>query len=405
MNEHNDINLPADFDDLSKHAPMLEKLRGKGDGFAVPENYFSESLELIEAKTVLPEKDGFAVPENYFEDSVELPVVDLRLMVGNDKNSGFTVPENYFEELAERIIAIVSLSDIENPFTVPENYFEKLTDEIAALANISSLKNPEAFEVPAGYFSELDETLNTTLALDNLKQDEGFAVPDGYFGKLGDSILSRIAMQEMHSGSDADVPNGYFDTLADRISARIAEEESNASTVPLNDDKKKKIAERGRIIVFAEVLKRYARPLSVAASVALVIGVSIWFFNRSNGGNAEQDNIANNTAQSKHQLQIQPVIPQQKKDSVIPQQQIAVVKTEKHNYHKSVNLSHDAVVKVEKKDIMEQADLLDESSLADAVSAQNSTIKNPDDKFLNQSMKDYLLNDNADPGAYINNDK
>ena len=383
MTEFNDINLPADFDDLSKHAPLLEKLRGKGDGFVVPGNYFSDAAELSVNTTQLLGKVG--------------------------TESGFSVPENYFEELAERIISVSQLMALKNDssFTVPEGYFEKLTDEIVSLVNLSSLKNLETFDVPEGYFSELDETLKTSIALDNLKQDEGFTVPEGYFGKLGDSILSRIAVEELNTGSDSDVPEGYFDTLADRIADRIAKEEKG--------DKDKNV-ERGRIIVFAEVLKRYARPASIAASIALVIGVSIWFFNRSNGISVDKNPIVKNIPQPKQQLQPN-VIPQPKQDSLVaPNQIIASTnidsssKPVKHISYHPVNPAPQVVVKdqnnkVDKNDVMDQVDLIDVNAIADYVSAQPTEMKNQDDKFLNESMKEYLLNDDADPGAYINNEQ
>ena len=79
-------NLPADFDDLSKHAPLLEKIRAKGDGFVVPENYFADAGEL------------------------SMVSGHLSVVSGRQSAAGFVVPENYFEELAERIIAVASLS-------------------------------------------------------------------------------------------------------------------------------------------------------------------------------------------------------------------------------------------------------------------------------------------------------
>jgi hypothetical protein len=359
MNEHNEHNLPADFDDLSKHAPLLEKIRVKGEGFVVPDGYFEEAVSLAESLSAV---------------------------------GGFLVPENYFEELAERILAIVSLSnttDRQLPsadcFSFPEKYFEDLTDKILDAAKLSDLKTGESFEVPASYFNELDETINTKLALDNLKQDEGFDVPRNYFENFADKILTHVAVDELDKGSDADVPPAYFDTLADRIAARIAEEE---------EIEPEEVAERRRIIVFAEVLKRYARPISIAASVTLIIGVSIWFFNR--GEKVDENRFAKTTPKQN----VLPVIPAPKKDSVSitvqPQNNIAAQPEIKK--HKRVNHEEQKIVKeADKKDVMEQLDLLDESTIADYLSDNNIDINAaPQEKSVNDEMLNYLLN-NVDP--------
>lgn len=339
MNEYNDINLPADFDDLSKHAPLLEKLRSKGDGFAVPENYFSETNELVNAKTALP------------------------------GSTGFVVPENYFEELAERILAVVQLPGKENPFSVPENYFENFADEITSVASLHELKSQEGFDLPENYFSELESTIEIKLALDNLKQDEGFSVPNGYFEKLTGQIMARAAVDELQNGSDADVPEGYFDTLADRISARIAEEEGGA---------KEATQERGRVIVFGEIIKRYSRPVALAASAALLIAVCIWFLNRGNESGTDKpfakiDTVKQSVPQVVPQPKANEVIVSQepKKDSVIPKQVIAY-KPKKENKPPAVNQPPVVPVKVEKQDVIDQMYLLDENAVAEALSQANT---------------------------------
>lgn len=342
MNEYNDIDLPADFDDLSKHAPLLEELRSKGDGFAVPENYFSETSELVNAKTTLPDSTGFAVPENYFED------------------------------LAERILAVVQFPGKENPFSVPENYFGNFADEIASVASLHELKNQEGFELPENYFSELESTLETKLALDNLKQDEGFSVPDGYFEKLTGQIIARAAVDELQNGSDADVPEGYFDSLADRISARIAEEEGGT---------KEETQERGRVIVFAEIIKRYSRPVALAASAALLIAVSTWFLNRGNENGTDQpitkiDTVTKSVPQVVPQPKTNEVIASQepKKDSVVAKapKQIIAYKPKKENKTLAVNQTPIVPVKVEKQDVIDQMYLLDENAVAEALSQANT---------------------------------
>ena len=378
MIEYNDINLPADFDDLSKHAPLLDKLRAKGDGLVVPENYFSEQEEL------------------------SLATYHLSLVTKNE--AGFIIPENYFSELVERIILIVNLSELnnnlnaddlqsqsDNCFTVPDGYFEKLTEEILAVANLSSIKNTESFEIPEGYFNEFDNELHTTIALDNLKQDEGFKVPNSYFENLSTKIISRVATDELNQGFDKDVPSGYFDTLADRISTRIKEEEKTENVAP------ELIVERGRIIVFAEIVKRYARPVSIAASVTLLISASIWFFIQNENHKTKTEFVNN----SKQKQNISPVIaPIQKQDSVIAPKEnvVAVEKPNKHNSNLKLNHPQDHIVKqLDKKDVMSQLDLLDESVVADFISDKNPNLKNiPQEEYLNDPMLNYILDNNAD---------
>jgi hypothetical protein len=367
MNEFDEINLPADFDDLSKHAPLLEKIRFKGEGFVVPENYFEEAGELSVSSS------------------------QLAAVGGRQSESGFIVPGNYFEELAERIIAIASLSSTADRgpqtadcFSVPEGYFEKLTDQILAVAQLSDLKTGETFEIPQSYFNELDETINTKLALDNLKQDEGFGVPENYFENFSEKILAHVAVDELGKGSDADVPQGYFDTLADRISARIAEEEGTQTV---------KTAERGRIIVFAEVLKRYARPVSVAASVALIISVSIWFFNRGE----DTDKIVHVDPPKKN---VQPVIPTPKKDSAIisVQQENIAQQPKRIKKDPTVNQQEQPVVKeVDSKDVLEQLYLLDENMVADYITDKDAELNATPQELLNDEMLNYLLENGADP--------
>ncbi len=379
MSEFDDMNLPADFDDLSKHAPLLEKLRGKGDGFVVPGGYFEEMNS----------------------------VVGFRLSVG--QLDGFSVPENYFEELAERIISVVNLQSSvgqSDGFTVPEGYFENLIAEIESLAylrNTTDNRQPATdnpgqpntgFTVPENYFTELDETLNTRLALDNLKQDEGFTVPEGYFEKLTGKVMAQASLDAMSAGSDADVPEGYFDTLAGRIAARITAEEGGAQ---------EETQERSRIIVFAEVIRRYARPVALAASAALLIGVSTWFLNREDKiepGLADKNNAPKTQP-------VQPVIPQTVDTAVVQPRQPVVqpdilVQTDtmkvKRKQPKNVaplNLQQEQVVQVEKQDVMESYDMLDENTVADYIVMANPEMGDAqDEEFLTPAMNQYILDNN-----------
>ncbi len=378
MSEFDDMNLPADFDDLSKHAPLLEKLRGKGDGFVVPGEYFEEMNSVVGCRLLVRQSDGL------------------------------TVPENYFEELAERIISVagcrLSVGQLDG-FTVPEGYFEKLVDEIESLAYLHNTTyteqpttdNPEqptnGFSVPENYFADLDATLNTRLALDNLKQDEGFTVPEGYFEKLTEKVMSQASTDAMATGSDADVPEGYFDTLADRVAARIAEEEDGAQ---------EETQERSRIIVFAEVIKRYARPVALAASAALLIGVSIWFLNRED---KMEQGLADKNSVPKTQP-VQPVVPQSIDTAVVQPQQPVVqpdvlaqadtmnVKRKKPKNVAPLNLPPDQVVQVEKQDVMEHYDLLDENMVADYLVMENTELTASGDEFLDPAMNQYILDNN-----------
>ena len=361
MKINDDINLPADFDDLSKHAPLLDSLRAKGDGFAVPENYFSESAELLNSKINLPPADGFVVPENYFEDS------------------------------AEKIISICRLYDLKaRPFEVPPGYFEELTAQIESIIALNDSTDKNSFTVPENYFSELDSTIKTKIALDNLKQDEGFAVPENYFDKFTAKIESRIAVDDLKNGSDADVPPGYFDTLADKIAARIAEGNPSTLRQAQGSESKDEVIERGRIIVFAEVLKRYAKPVSIAAGLALILGVSIWFFTHSNN-QPVKDNFAANPAKTN----AIPVIPAPKKDSaIIPQEQPKQIAMKKPKIKKGPEVNHpqEPVVKeIDKKDLLEQLDLIDENTIADYVNETKPEVNEPvQDESLKNEMLNYL---------------
>ncbi|HEU4716945.1 MAG TPA: hypothetical protein VFU15_03900 [Bacteroidia bacterium] len=359
MNEWND-NLPADFEDLSKHAPLLDKLRAKGDGFAVPENYFSEALSVIESLVRLPGKNGM------------------------------TVPENYFTDLAQHIISSAELAKLkdENPLSVPENYFEALADDITSHAALKSISENE-FVIPENYFTGFDDTLNTKIALDNIRQDDGFSTPEGYFEKLSSSVMARVAMDDLSKGSDADVPEGYFDTLAGRIAEKIAAEENGPE----------KNRRRGRVIVFAEVLRRYAKPAAIAASAALLILAGTWFVNHSAGGELKNNSVASHTHAPVSPL---PAPPSPVIQPGPAQQDVAVNKPRKKKNHSRVNHEQGQVVKVEKQDVMQSLDQLDENIVADFVADQKPDVNKPaDPPAMNDAMYNYLLNNNADLGDLI----
>ncbi|MDQ3109340.1 MAG: hypothetical protein M3R17_05555, partial [Bacteroidota bacterium] len=155
-----------------------------------------------------------------------------------------------------------------------------------------------------------------------------------------------------------------------------------------------KTAERGRIIVFAEVLKRYARPVSIAASVTLILSVSLWFFNRSE--NIRDDKtIVKTFTPGKN---IQPVIPAPKKDSVsivVQPQNVALQPEIKKQ--PGVNHSQERIVKqVDKNDVMEQLYLVDENMVADYITEDPQDNSSLEEGSLDDEMLNYLLDNDAD---------
>jgi hypothetical protein len=68
--ERNDM-IPDNADDLSIHAPALHAMKGKANGFVVPENYFEELPDQIVSRVLIPEAGEFPVPEKYFAEAEE----------------------------------------------------------------------------------------------------------------------------------------------------------------------------------------------------------------------------------------------------------------------------------------------------------------------------------------------
>ncbi|HLG04085.1 MAG TPA: hypothetical protein VI731_10855 [Bacteroidia bacterium] len=328
MNELNDKNIPADFDDLSKFAPTLLALRGKEGTFVVPENYFSDAASITNAIAGFPAENGFVLPENYFDD------------------------------LAERIVALAGL----HAKTMGEN-----------------------FVLPENYFSEFDRELNTKIALDNLKQDEGFSIPEDYFEKLADKIIFRAGMQYLPGEKQTDVPPGYFDTLAGRIAERIAKEEGRAA--------------KGRVVVFNEYLRRFARPISIAASAALLIALTVWFMNREENRPKQLGEISKN----ENNPLVEPKLPPAPAKTEIETQEIAAqrVAVVPKNIKKEqpLNPAPIAAVHVNKEDVIAHLDQLDESTVAEFIDQFATVIS--DEPGLDQSIYDYLLDDNADASELI----
>ena len=200
-------------------------------------------------------------------------------------------------------------------------------------------------------------------------------------------IVSRVTTEELRNGNDADVPPGYFDALADRISQRIAAEENTSPAAA---------KERGRVIVFAEVVKRFARPAAIAASAALLIAVSIWFLNRDT--HPQQTLAKMDTAQPKTVTPVlpqQPIVQQPVKDTAQPKQEVAV-----QPKHPKQRLNHPVVapVQVEKQDVMEQLDLLDENTVAAYIDNQTEEKQS----IQNSELLPYIIEGNVDPSEYLN---
>ncbi|HTL81921.1 MAG TPA: hypothetical protein VL651_09470 [Bacteroidia bacterium] len=358
------IELPSDFDDLSKHAPALHELRNRTGEFVLPENYFGEHAELISALTSIPSAGEFIVPENYFE------------------------------ELAEKIISLANISAIKDKegFELPEGYFEKFADDITSTAELHSITHKDGFNVPVNYFGEFDAELNTKIALDNLKQDEGFNVPDNYFDKFTERIVAQASLEDAIDKLPA-VPEKYFDTLADRITARIKAE---GHEVP-------EAVERGKVIVFAEVIKRYARPVAIAASAALLIAAAFWFLNKNEEPGKKQ--LAKNE-QHVPKILPAPVVAPAHKDSVVTvntvPQNIAQQTAHPKKHKPQVNQQSQQDVQLAKNDIMEQSDLLDVNTVADFINTSTDIDLSKQTITTDPSIDADVINSNLDVNDILN---
>lgn len=419
MNKDHNIDLPADSDDLSKHAPSLFNLKGKEEGFVVPALYFEELSEQVISKTFIPEDGGLVVPENYFEElssiieaktSFDSPSTGLRTGAQDDKKhtAGLIVPENYFEELSS-IIEAKTIIPEESGLSEPQDYFEELPSLIEAKTNIPSeggLTEPGDYfeelhsnieskialesvhakladEVPADYFSQMESELHVHIALDNVKQDEGFVVPDGYFNNLTERILSETIIDK-DSVNDDQVPAGYFEGLPEKVIARLEADGEIAE-------------ERGRVIVFAAWIKQYARPAAVAASAALIIGLS-WVF-LSNGEN-NQENIFVFQPHGIAPDRIIQGIPQN--ENIIRHEELPTgIAVQIPNNGERIKPKPNQGVIMHEDEIIAQSDLMDEGMVMEFVAESN--VIEPTEEVLDADMMEYLMNDNAgldvfDPG-------
>lgn len=237
MSDEIHTNLPADFDDLSVHAPQLA-LIARGSDFVAPEDYFETLPEQVLALVDIPKTDGFIFPEQETTNLISLVEHQLEFPT----HDGFSVDEQYFEQFANEITGIVSLADLK------EN-------------------SNAAVTLPDDYFENLPSVVETHLILDNLKPDDGFTLPNGYFEQFSSTIQKNIASDELSLGSDADVPAGYFETLPDKIFSKLDSVQSTGRVIPL----------RSSWI-----------PRAVAAGIALLLVSGAFFVFKTIPGNETQ---------------------------------------------------------------------------------------------------------------------
>ncbi len=167
-------------------------------------------------------------------------------------NEKFKVPENYFESFMDRLnkkieqeelseFKILSGIEKKNVFEAPQNYFENLNivyDETKELENFKTLAqlNKISFVEPSEtYFNEFEERLELKIELAQYQN------------------LSVIEKQNCFAVEDE-----YFNSFYERLSAKV----SDTKVVSLF----------GRIKSLS-----FTQQLAYAASIALVLGLGIYF--------------------------------------------------------------------------------------------------------------------------------
>ncbi len=123
--------IPADFDDLSKHAPTLAGIE-KRNCFVVPEHYFEGLGPVIHTGkyiSSLPSKNPFSTPEGYFD---LLPIMIQQRIAAEEAGAELDVPEGYFDELPNIIQSRLKLEELkgESGYEVPGDYFNTLAGRI-----------------------------------------------------------------------------------------------------------------------------------------------------------------------------------------------------------------------------------------------------------------------------------
>ena len=325
MNEEFEHIIPDDADDLSKDAPALFAMKGKDDGFVVPNDYFDSLSDRIHAKTVIPQDGGL---------------------------------------------------------TEPLNYFESLGEQLESKINLEALRPQTENDIPEGYFDGIESELSVHIALDNLKQEEGFVVPEGYFTNLTERIVGETVLDKESINND-EVPQGYFESLHDKVVERIASEHQST-------------AERGRIVVFSVYIKQYARPIAIAASVALMIGLG-WFAITNSQEPEINTTVAKNDTLPSVTKSIIPIIG----DTLYQKQTPSEIALEVPKTPQQIKPIVTPEVISPEDEIIAQSDLMDESMVMDFI-AENEA-DNTSEEVSDESMMDYLMNDNTsldviDPG-------
>jgi hypothetical protein len=348
MSEERHDMIPDNADDLSIHAPALHEMKGKANGFVVPENYFEELPEQIVVRVGLPEGGEFPVSESYFIESEE------------EINAGTAIPT-------------------ENAFNIPERYFEEFEANLEARLQLENHLPKTESGIPEGYFGELERELKSHISLDNLKQDEGFVIPEKYFGNLTDRILSQTSLSDEELHGD-EVPAGYFDSLADRVIAKVDPETKPETKVV-------------RVIVFAEYIQRYGKITAIAASVALLL-VSVWFFNRDNELDPVNNFAVNENRIEDDTVQVNAFQPQER---IVKQAEPQMQKIAKNN--DGIKPSAPENIKLSKEAILAETDMMDEALVAEFINADAGSESSTED----DDMMQYLLDDNnsldvIDPG-------
>lgn len=114
--------------------------------------------------------------------------------------------------------------------------------------------------------------------IDKVKKSDSFQVPDGYFSELPDQVMARIEAEEKvaqvlekyRDGHSFSVPDGYFSALPDQVMARIG-------------------AADKRWFLFR---RRLITAISVAASLVLVVGIGLLWYNFQNNGTPTENMTA-----------------------------------------------------------------------------------------------------------------
>ncbi|MGL4596736.1 MAG: hypothetical protein ACRCYO_04360 [Bacteroidia bacterium] len=396
MNEQDDIFLPADFDDLSKYAPVLHGLRGRAEGFVVPEYYFEELEAFLPARIAVERGRGgeWIVPENYFNTAEELTLALTAIASAEKEAMALGLPENYFDQFPDQLMTRIVLDDVRETsgFTVPETYFENFGSNLESVLALDALKQKPEADVPANYFEQFSADLPTQLALDNLRQDEGFVVPANYFEAFSSRLMGRVGLEELASGSDADVPETYFDQLANRIEAKIAaldalqENETDVSSVA----SKIPVSESGKII---SLVPQRSRKLAMAAAVAVFVCLGGWLMYQLTL--SKQNSVAPIAKNSTPKNSVPKNLPIQ----ALPEQLVPEIAPEQVASNIEPKIKRAPKAQKNTENFIDQIDLVDESTVAEYAAEQ--LLEEEVSSGLDQSMENYLLNENTDLGELI----